>query len=126
MNTTVYDHACTAVAEARSVVDEAGADRKAALRAYARMAMNLQPEIDAAEIRLRGSRRLGELIGDKPPPSIVRDAGIDDKTARQARALAAMSDAAFEAVIGEWRDQVARLHERAVHRVLRRREKRAR
>lgn len=58
-----YDQACQALAKAKSV-DEAKdlRDKSEAMRAYARQANNKQLEVDAAEIRLRAERRLGELI----------------------------------------------------------------
>lgn len=37
-------------------------DKAIALREYARRANNMQLEIDAAEIRFRAERRLGELL----------------------------------------------------------------
>ena len=58
-----YDAACRAVAEARTIdeVQQIAANAEA-LRAYARQARNRQLEIDAAEIRLRAERRVGELM----------------------------------------------------------------
>ena len=58
-----YDAACRALAEAKNV-DEVRAIRDAAdaMRAAARVARNKQLEVDAAEIRFRAERRLGELI----------------------------------------------------------------
>ena len=58
-----YDAACVAVDRANTVYEvqeiAAGAE---ALRAYARQARNRQLELDAAEIRIRAERRLGELM----------------------------------------------------------------
>jgi hypothetical protein len=85
-----------------------------AMRAYARQAKNKQLEIDAAEIRLRAERRIGELMKqqketvglaqgkrtdlgpkrtqvDKPT---LADAGIDKHLADRARKLAGMLHAA--------------------------------
>jgi hypothetical protein len=58
-----YDAACRAVAECRSI-DEAKdlRDQAEAIRVYAHQAKNRDMEIDAAEIRIRAERRLGELI----------------------------------------------------------------
>ena len=58
-----YDAACHALAECKAV-DEVKDwhDKAAAMQAYARMANEKGMEIDAAEIRLRAERRLGELI----------------------------------------------------------------
>ena len=58
-----YDQICRAVAEAKTVdeVDEI-MGRADALRAYAKQARNRQLELDAAEIRIRAERRVGELM----------------------------------------------------------------
>ena len=58
-----YDVACRAVAEAKAVDDIVEIVGQAnAVHAYARQAKNRQMEIDAAEIRIRAERRLGELM----------------------------------------------------------------
>ena len=59
-----YDAACRAIAEARSV-DEAKdiRDFALALQAYARQANNRELEDNARCIRLRATRRVGELMG---------------------------------------------------------------
>src|SRR5262245_33723999 len=64
MNALVkYDAACRALAEAKSI-DEAKdiSDKAAAMKEYARQAKNRQLEIDAAEIRMRAERRIGQLM----------------------------------------------------------------
>ncbi|MFE8033826.1 hypothetical protein [Thiohalocapsa marina] len=58
-----YDAACRALAEAKAV-DEVKdlRDKAEAMRIYGMQAKNKTLEIDAAEIRIRAERRLGELI----------------------------------------------------------------
>ena len=59
-----YDLACRALAEAVTV-DEVLTIRNAhdALRAWAKQAKNRELEINAASIRIRAERRVGEVIG---------------------------------------------------------------
>jgi hypothetical protein len=124
-----YDEACRAVAELKTVdeVDEIIA-RADAIRAYAKQARNRQLELDAAEIRIRAERRVGELmlgagrtlgkaagargIGTsagyqltrtpEDPPTLT-EAGIDKNLANRARALAAVPDEKFEELLDEKR-----------------------
>lgn len=123
-----YEAACRALYEAKSV-DEVKdlRDKASAMKAYARQAKNKQLEIDAAEIRMRAERRLGELMeyqrqtvglakGGKPyqdtgseknpvAPTLA-DAGIDKNLADRARKMAAVPEEKFEAALGEWREKV--------------------
>lgn len=125
-----YDAAVKALAECRAV-DEVKdwADKAAAMQAYGRIAKDKTLEVDAAEIRIRAERRLGELLaqqksGDglaKPGPkpannSVVADdritaptlaeAGISKDLSARAQKLAAVPAAEFEAEVGEWRERV--------------------
>jgi phage N-6-adenine-methyltransferase len=122
-----YETACRAIAEAKSV-DEVLHIRGESemLRAYARQANNKTLEADAAEIRLRAERRLGELIRAQKEtvglntdsrlvgPSTTRqddrptlaEAGIDKHLADRARKAAAMSEPDFEAKVERDRDRV--------------------
>lgn len=120
-----YDAACRAIAEAKSI-DEVKdiRDKAAAMRAYARMAKNKSMEADAAEIRLRAERRVGEMIdGQKktiglnkgaaqkrglPKNPRLEDAGIDKNLANKARTLGAMSEKQFEDVVDKTRQAVNR------------------
>jgi hypothetical protein len=120
-----YEQACRAVAEARTVdeVREIAANADA-LRAYAKQAKNRQLELDAAEIRIRAERRLGEIMaaqrdtvgvnkggGDhrverKPgDPATLAEAGIDKNLAHRARALAGMVSERFEALLDDKRQR---------------------
>ena len=84
-----YDAACRAIAEARSV-DEAKdiRDFALALQAYARQANNRELEEDARCIRLRATRRIGELMEAQKKTigfslgtrgSHIKGARVDDK-----------------------------------------------
>ncbi|CAN5455200.1 hypothetical protein BH10PSE6_BH10PSE6_47700 [soil metagenome] len=76
-----YDVACRAVAAAKAVDDVmeivAHAD---AVRVYARQAKNRQMEIDAAEIRIRAERRLGELMAAQKTTVGAAKGGGDQKS----------------------------------------------
>jgi len=136
-----YDAACRALAAAKTT-DEVKdlRDRAEAMRAYARQAKNRQLEIDAAEIRIRAERRLGELIkaqketvglnkgaaagGKKKGGSrssykeprdtapTLAEAGIDKKLSSRAQKLAAVPETKFESLMADWRDRVEREDER--------------
>lgn len=133
----LYDDACRALAEV-VILDVAVeiADRAEALRVYAHRAKNRQLEVDAAAIRIRAERRVGQLIvaqkeavglhpGGRPPktpaaeeevsapaPATVRvtlaEAGIDHKLSSRAQRLAALPDERFLAALGEWREAAER------------------
>lgn len=124
-----YDAACRALAECKAI-DEVKSwhDKAAAMQAYGRMAQDKQLETDAAEIRIRAERRLGEIITDQKEngglntggrpsketclesrqvtPPTLKDAGISRDLSSRAQKLAAVPEAEFEHEVGEWRERV--------------------
>lgn len=125
LNLVRYEAARTALAECRAV-DEVKdiRDKAVAMEAYARQAKDTRMMQDAAEIKVRAERRLGELIAqqkatvglnsgqllrgsamepreDKPT---LADAGIDKKLSMRSQQLAAMPDDQFETTIATARD----------------------
>jgi hypothetical protein len=115
-----YDAACRMVAEAKSI-DEAQeiANRAEALRAYARQAKNRQLELDAAEIRVRAERRVGQILKAlEDEGSLARgqgtrgeiklsDLGLSGNDAVRSRNLASLPDSKFEPAISNWRTEVS-------------------
>jgi 16S rRNA G966 N2-methylase RsmD len=126
-----YDAACRAVAEAKAV-DEVKEIRNAAIAmaAYAKQAKDRGMEADAAEIRLRATRRLGEMmqaqketvglatgregkrksLGLPENPSdrpTLESQGIDKNLAHEARTLGGMTEEEFEQQVEEAREYVA-------------------
>ena len=83
----LYDRMCTAIAECVRV-DEAKdiRDKALALEAYYRQARNLDAEREAANVRLRAERRVGELLKDlaRATPQEVAQAGGIAKAATSA------------------------------------------
>lgn len=147
MNLVRYDAACRALAEAKAVDEVKDVRDKAdAMRIYAMQAKNKQLEVDAAEIRIRAERRLGELItaqkltvglsqGGRPKtPSheagvyqeasggrvrpTLADVGIDYKLSQRAQALAAVPAEEFEEKVSEWRERVEAENERVTVRLI--------
>ena len=146
-----YDVACQALAAARTVDDVRQIrDAAEAMRAYAKQAKNRQLELDAAEIRIRAERRVGELIAaqkasvglarpgrpkngsDVDPiatPATLAEAGIDKHLADRARRLAKLSEPDFAAHVATWRGRVESETERVTKHLFRegdRADKRAR
>lgn len=118
-----YEAACRAIAEAKQV-DEVKdlADKAEAMRVYARQAQNRDMEVDAAEIRIRAERRLGEMIAEqkattglaKPGPRSVvandriptlADAGISKDLSSRAQKLAELPPDKFEGEVAAWREK---------------------
>lgn len=122
-----YDAACAALADAKAIDEVKNIRNEAeAMRAYARQAKNRTLELDAAEIRIRAERRVGELIaaqkssvglapagrkkiGSTPDPitapATLAEAGIDKHLADRARKLAALPPEKFERVVEHWRER---------------------
>jgi phage N-6-adenine-methyltransferase len=121
---TYYDEACRAVLQAKRV-DQVQELLNVAegMRAYARQAKNKDLEIDAAEIRHRATRRLGQMIASqkatvglakgelrrgvtatpRAPIPTLDEAGIDKNLAKMARKNASVPDARFEEILAERR-----------------------
>ena len=128
-----YDAACRAIAEAKSL-DEVKSirDQTSAMAACAHQAGNKQLEADAAEIRERAERRLGEMIAAQreagslnpgtrligggtgaggfvadPPADLptFKQLGIGKALANKARKASALPRETFEAALTERRRQ---------------------
>jgi len=120
-----YEAACLALAECKSVDEAKGwADKAAAMQAYGRMANDRTLEVDAAEIRIRAERRLGEMLaasdlqrGGRPAEKTGRherpvsevptlaDSGISKDLSSRAQKLAAVPAAEFEAELAAMRER---------------------
>lgn len=137
----LFESARHALAECKSV-DEVKhwADRAAATQAYARMAKDKSLEVDAAEIRIRAERRLGEMLSeqkqtvglstgakgigksavvtnDRTRPLTLAEVGISKDLSARAQKIAAVPAAEFEAEVSEWRDRVSAEGERVTARL---------
>jgi N6-adenosine-specific RNA methylase IME4 len=137
----LYEAACRALAEARSV-DEVMLirDEARAFEACARIAKNRELEADAVALRMRATRQLDRMIRAQketvglnqgavrgktglkgnpvldPRPTLASQ-GIDKNLAHQARILGALSDENFETVIADARNKVSRAVRNAVREV---------
>jgi N6-adenosine-specific RNA methylase IME4 len=136
----LYEAMVLAIAAAKAV-DEAKdiADRAEAMRIYARQAKNREAEIDAAEIRIRAERRIGELISEakavgqvaegRPAKTVATDdsfsrvrlkeAGIDRDLSSRAQKLAALPPDEFAWQLSGWRDQAREEGARVTVRLIR-------
>lgn len=129
-----YEAACRALAECKAVDEvKAWADKAAAMQAYGRMAKDKSLEVDAAEIRIRAERRLGEMLAAQKADGglnrgaqgvgsnqyatkevsssstrtpTLASAGISYDLSSRAQKLAAIPEQEFEETLGEWRDNV--------------------
>lgn len=129
MSMVRYDAAIRALAECKAVDEvKTWADKAAALQAYGRMAKDKTLEVDAAEIRIRAERRLGEMIAEqkatvglnpgklKQGPALVANedgetptlaaAGISYDLSSRAQKLAAVPAEEFEKEVKDWRGRV--------------------
>jgi hypothetical protein len=125
---TKYDAACFAVSEAVTIDEAKGLrDKGEAMRVYAKQAKNKLLEVQAAEIRIRAERRIGELMAaqrdagklaeghrytggsetDPPAQPTLSDAGIDKHLADRARKMAAIPADEFDGIVSDWRERVA-------------------
>jgi N6-adenosine-specific RNA methylase IME4 len=142
----LYDNACRALAEARTVAEVKDIhDQAAAMREYARRANNHQLEADAIELRMKAQRCLGEMIEaqkqsvglnrgtagagrpslggllENPPKDIrptLASQGISKNLAHQARTFAALNDEQFEGRLREARASACRVVRRVVNAVV--------
>jgi N6-adenosine-specific RNA methylase IME4 len=130
-----YDELCRRLDKA-SRVDEVKEikNRAEAMRVYAKQAGNKKLEADAAVVRLRAVRKVGQMMAEQPkatggqpyqkatgstgfsenPVATLGEAGIDKNLANAARKLAKFTDDAFEHVEAETRQAVERGVERRV------------
>jgi hypothetical protein len=140
----LYDRACAALAEAVAI-DEILAirDIAAALKSAAKIAGNREAEANALVLRLRATRRLGQLMpqqaetvglatggehggrrridGSRAIPSIARPTfdqqGIGKRLAQQGRELERQNDSEFERTLDLAKKTVGRVHARIVREV---------
>lgn len=126
MQIVPYSVACAALAQAKSVDDVKDiADKAEAMRVYAKRAKNRDLELDAAEIRIRAERRLGEMLADlkrvgvlsnggqplqsrgQPPLDgsrvTLRALGVDHKLSMKAQHLARIEPDRFETQLHDLR-----------------------
>jgi phage N-6-adenine-methyltransferase len=130
-----YEAARRALALAKSV-DEVKEihDRAEALRAYARQAKNKELEIDAAEIRIRAERRLGQLLrqtekakgrllrGRQQRPreavATLAEVGVSKDLSSRAQKLADVPEVVFDRKLEAWREISEKENERVTTNLL--------
>jgi len=117
-----YDTASRALAEAKDLTEVKDiADRATALKEYARRAKDRDLEVNAAELRIRAERRLGEMLAASPrhPPGPtpkigaaeepispkLKELGIDKKLSARAQKLAVFDESAFGERLSDWRER---------------------
>lgn len=128
-----YDAACRALAECKAI-DEVKdwRDKAQALQAYARQAKNKQLEVDAAEIRIRAERRLGQMLQAEGPQhggprrgnssstlTTLNDIGVSKDLSSRAQSIAKIPDDEFEATLSQARDEQAAVTGRMMERLAR-------
>lgn len=107
----VYAAACAALRQCADIDEVLEWNNRAeAIKAYAKQAKNTQMEVDASKIRLRATRRLGELLaarkgaGDLKPgtrPSLLDKHGVGRRLSAWAQRIASVPEQKFEA----WMDE---------------------
>jgi N6-adenosine-specific RNA methylase IME4 len=122
-----YDVACRALAEA-STIDEVKdiRDKAEAMRIYARQANNTELEEKAALIRVRGERKLGQMLleakadgrlhegrpkkngspSDQLERIKIEDYGIDKRLSVEAQRIGAIPEAEYESLLGRLSETV--------------------
>lgn len=124
-----YEAACRSLAAAHSV-DEVKdiRDKAEAMRVYAIQAKNVDLEVMASEIRLRGERRLGELLIEakaqgrfgrgRPPKNNsqefgeysaridLAELGVDHNLSSRSQKLGGITEQTFEAMVASTREQI--------------------
>lgn len=124
-----YEAACRALSECKSFDEVTQIVNQAeAMRAYGRMAQDKSLQLDAADIRLRAERRLGQMLvqqkadgglnrgaagigpiavvdPDRIQVPTLADAGISKDLSSRSQKLAAVSDAEFESELAAKRER---------------------
>jgi N6-adenosine-specific RNA methylase IME4 len=126
---SLYDTACKALAAAKDLGEVKDiADKAVALKEYARRAKDRELEVNAAELRIRAERRLGEMLSVEkaagriaegrpakakncadeeqfPQRAKLDEIGIDRKLSARAQKLAVFDESAFGERLDEWRER---------------------